>query len=831
MNQHIKQDIINSFNAKLNGPDVSATTFFAECLIFLSRVGNCKEFLHLVATMDKQRISVDDTTLNLERNIIYAMIDMVTERGRDTIKKLEPFASKLDNAHLNDFDRKLLFDNILDTIRSKGDHSSQLGRALQPKSVTTLATWLIKQYKSSGDVYNPFAGISEYAVSMGKNFVYIGHEANPYIYILGKINMSLNLLPLDTNFSYNFDVFDKWTSQPKEVIITTPPWGEQDVDGCYIDTKTLLMGIDTLNPTGIMLIILPTSTVKYADQQRLIWEDYIEKENLVDTIISLPKRLFNNSVTPTTMLLIRRGRKPNDPIRMLNASLHTIKDESGTHLNCASAIEAFANKDSRSYVELSHNDLALRDFVLSPEYHIALNSQQKGRKTVLLKDIASVPSLPSLSLDPNKNIPTITLNDLHDHPYKGAINTKNLSSAYGPIAQIDSLAKLVHSAVLVAINGPLRPTICHASAQFPAAIDSATIMAIKPIDEKVDLDFLAYELSIAQNISTSIDLTKNDIEHHIMYIPTDLYSQHQIFEEARRATQDAIMRDNDLEHRTTEKINDFKLLERTRRHNISTYIANTTMGYVYLSNELEKLSSLVQKNDEALAHLRKIIDLSKQNNAHNHVIDILDDAQKRRAEILQKLTNISNSVSVMKSQFHVIRDMINKFGSEDAFEKASVVSLDYMLSSDEHEKPNGRFSIELHKDVAAFGSKEVFIKTSKFDFLQLYNNIVGNAYRHGFGMKNSPKNIIRISWRPTDDNRNVEITFDNNGAPLPASINKETYGREGETAGSQANTGHGGSYVKKFVEHFGGDYDVIRHADGSEFVTTIKIILPIEKTV
>ena len=70
-----------------------------------------------------------------------------------------------------------------------------------------------------------------------------------------------------------------------------------------------------------------------------------------------------------------------------------------------------------------------------------------------------------------------------------------------------------------------------------------------------------------------------------------------------------------------------------------------------------------------------------------------------------------------------------------------------------------------------------------------------------------------------------KIDFKNNGNPLPEGMNKMRYGIKGEKAGKTAGTGVGGSYVKKFVEHYGGDYDVFMEGDW----TVIRIVLPIKK--
>ena len=69
-----------------------------------------------------------------------------------------------------------------------------------------------------------------------------------------------------------------------------------------------------------------------------------------------------------------------------------------------------------------------------------------------------------------------------------------------------------------------------------------------------------------------------------------------------------------------------------------------------------------------------------------------------------------------------------------------------------------------------------------------------------------------------------QIDFRNNGNPLPEGMNKMRYGIKGEKAGKTAGTGLGGYYVRLFVEHYGGDYDIFME-DGW---TVVRLFLPIK---
>ena len=110
------------------------------------------------------------------------------------------------------------------------------------------------------------------------------------------------------------------------------------------------------------------------------------------------------------------------------------------------------------------------------------------------------------------------------------------------------------------------------------------------------------------------------------------------------------------------------------------------------------------------------------------------------------------------------------------------------------------------------------------DIQRAVNNILDNARKHGFTDSNRKDYEIIVSLSIDVEKDMFQIDFRNNGNPLPEGMNKMRYGIKGEKAGKNAGTGLGGNYVKSFVEHYGGDYDIFME-DGW---TVIRIYLPIE---
>ena len=110
------------------------------------------------------------------------------------------------------------------------------------------------------------------------------------------------------------------------------------------------------------------------------------------------------------------------------------------------------------------------------------------------------------------------------------------------------------------------------------------------------------------------------------------------------------------------------------------------------------------------------------------------------------------------------------------------------------------------------------------DIQRLISNIIDNARKHGFTDSDRKDYEINVSLSIDVEKNMFQIDFRNNGNPLPEGMNKMRYGLKGEKAGKTAGTGLGGNYVKSFVEHYCGDYDIFME-DGW---TVVQIYLPIK---
>jgi len=76
--------------------------------------------------------------------------------------------------------------------------------------------------------------------------------------------------------------------------------------------------ISSLKPNGVMATVIPHGVLFRGSKEKEIRKNIIE-DNLIDAIIGLPDGLFYGTSIPAAILVIRKNRRPDEPILFINA--------------------------------------------------------------------------------------------------------------------------------------------------------------------------------------------------------------------------------------------------------------------------------------------------------------------------------------------------------------------------------------------------------------------------------------------------------------------------------------------------------------------------------
>ena len=147
-----------------------------------------------------------------------------------------------------------------------------------------------------------------------------------------------------------------WDNKDKN---TDPRWSDYGVaPKSKADYAFLLHNLYHLNETGKMAIVLPHGVLFRGAAEGKIRQELIKKHN-IETIISLPAKLFLNTQIPVCIIILRKNRVTDD-ILFVDASNEFVKDKKNNSLsedNIAKIVETVANRvDVDKYAHLASFD-------------------------------------------------------------------------------------------------------------------------------------------------------------------------------------------------------------------------------------------------------------------------------------------------------------------------------------------------------------------------------------------------------------------------------------------------------------------------------------------
>lgn len=229
-----------------------------------------------------------------------------------------------------------------------------------------------------------------------------------------------------------------------------------------------------------------------------------------------------------------------------------------------------------------------------------------------------------------------------------------------------------------------------------------------------------------------------------------------------------------LKEKMSEKERKFKQKEwlneahiRNSKHRLSNEVMPIRMS-------IERLQNFFEKHPDGVNLSDVIGEITNQS-----VKDLLEDLSCSVKNIEIEIENLTKS--------------------EQAGEPEQELNVAHMLSV-YFDKIASKYPISFNVEKIGF-EKELIIKISPKAFMELLDNIVGNAVRHGF-IGNRNDYLLQVSIDVTD-NRMCEIAIANNGEPMSERA-RETFFEQGSFAGQTGHTGIGGYRIYDICDKAGG---------------------------
>ncbi len=240
------------------------------------------------------------------------------------------------------------------------ESGKKAGEFYTPRQVSEILAQTVAQKKDISSIYDPCVGSGSLLLTVRKylsqeqqqKLEYYGQEKNTATYNLTRMNLLLHGVKPDKMTIKNGDTLtEDWPEDPQnpdkgvqfDAVVMNPPyslskWNKAGLKvsdprfesvGCLPpdskgDYAFLLHGLYHLETEGTMSIVLPHGVLFRGGTEGEIRKKLIDK-NRIDTVIGLPSNLFTNTGIPVIVMVLKKNRKNDDPVLIIDASNSFIK--------------------------------------------------------------------------------------------------------------------------------------------------------------------------------------------------------------------------------------------------------------------------------------------------------------------------------------------------------------------------------------------------------------------------------------------------------------------------------------------------------------------------
>lgn len=694
-----------------------------------------------------------------------------------------------------------VFDSVLYRIsQSQGRYA---GEFIQPVELTRFMCGLA-DLKKDAKVFNPFAGLASFGVYLDQSQDYYGQELNQKTWALGALRLMAYERPGSSKYVCDDSILH-WPDESEkfDLILSNPPFGMRlrhhyrDIEPNIRTIEQFLIekGVQSLKQNGKLIALLPQGFLfRGMHEQRL--REHLVKEDLIDTIISLPGGLLLNTGIPLIILVLDRNKKLPGRVKFVDAKNFVIAKGPREKVLNDYSLNSFihSDKEDDNVVKIVYNE-QIRD----NDYNLSVARYfQKQIDGVKLGDILE------LVRGQRGNLPEtgklIRIRDLKDDKVDF---TLDISSVEETELRRPDIHLVSESCLLLAMRWrTLKPTLFEFKGE--PIFRSQDILSFKVNEAIADKAYLINELH------------------------TD-YVQEQLESYRLGASVMPFIRKDDL----MEVVIKLPSLQEQRAK---------VQGVYELSDKIKSL----QEERNALAHGKTI----KQ---FNEFASLKHTLGRPRQNILDWSDNLLDFLTKKKEGFESLNKAFSEFYDIDIISALKEIKRDVNFITDVLEKgENGLVLSEYEKRVIPlsdinsiinelsnngfnFKIKKLLLKGEKLKergiyanktlFKTLLDNILTNANKYAFDKKATGNEVV-IELTEVDDSLAMEIR--NNGKPFPKNFDREKFITKYSTADSSNGSGLGGYDIHRIASDFNNPDWILSLNEDPFFLVKFKFQFPIK---
>ena len=686
---------------------------------------------------------------------------------------------------------------------------------LQPQEVTDFMIKLA-DIPNGVKVYNPFSGLSSFAIALNNNYV-VGEEADPVTWALSQIRLFGKGVSADISLRKPLEHLG--ASEEYQTIISSPSYLKQKGEEIH-DVVSVLY--DKLAAGGTLVTLVPQSFLFSRSKAVSSVRSRLVNEKAIRGIFTLPANIFPGTGISQAVMVITKG-KENERIIFGDASDYTRFKKSVYRMTTFEAdqflkdmeeeIEDYFERgeyidDTTIAVPIPYSEIFVMNLV--PANYLV----ERPEDGIPLSDIAEVVSGDRAQAG-GKVQYFITASSIpaamHRMPYvPKPVSNENVSTA-------KTKTLLPKDAVIIALTPNGVRSVYTKDFEKIIAYPSNVVMILQP-KEGVSAKYLAALISskIVSNqfkaqISGSVIGNLNRVRLQNIFVPANDSSESQ-----ERFISQILSEEMD----ESEKMAVKESLRRERELKSTRHAMGQTL--VALTANWEQLLTYADINNG-------IIDLSETIGNINPIP--VKDVMSSIGYAITTLGHQVDSLKLEKYDWGLDTEInpykfINNYIATHSTPSIRMVNVGGSNECDYpwYDEESGKGGYE-HTD-----SEFIFYAPERM-LERIFNNIVANAKAHGFTDENQKDCQIRFDW--TSEDGNVVITIANNGAPLKENVSSDDVLMLGYstslnemTADGTLHSGYGGHEIKALMEGL-GNVQVLSFP-GEEFPVVYRLVF--EKT-
>lgn len=686
---------------------------------------------------------------------------------------------------------------------------------LQPKEVTDFLVQLA-DFPKGVTVYNPFAGLASYGISLPDNKV-VGEELEATTWAIAQIRIFAT--SADTHITCGDSFIGLDSTEKYDAIISSPVYLKEKGHEIHDIVNHLY---DKLSNHGQMLCLVPLSYFFSKHSPIRESRERLISQRAIKGVIALPVNIFPGTRVLQGVIILSKG-DANERIIFADASAYTrfaksvyrmttfegaqflkdLSDEIEDYFDRGEEIDTSTVGAPILYEQLIGNELTPQLYLVpQPKDGIALSE---------LADELPAHHASNSQIDffiTSSSIPE----SMHQKPYVLSRSKEGVN-----ITTARMQVQLPAEAVIVAINPLGIRTVYTENTRGIVAYPYGVVKILHP-KEGISAKYLAALLSLkvvadqfkAQSAGSALPkFDRIDITRIIV-------PRHKSLEEREHVISEVISSEmSELESEFQENFEKQKREIRSTRHAMIQTLSA-------LSSNWEQLNLFAERQDGRLIFTDTIgqinpISVRDLMGTIGHAISTLE----RQVESL-RFERIDWGKDVEINPYEFINSYINRHVTPSV--KMLNVGDENSANFPWYDEEIGKSGIEHTNAAFVFYAPEKLLE-------RIFNNIVANAYAHGFKGKGSNDNEIRFDWE--SDEGNIVITIANNGRPLKKGVSGEDVLMSGFTTSlnedasdGTLHSGQGGFEIKSLMEGL-GSVEVISNPE-SNFPVIYKLIF--EKT-